>query len=317
MKQFVGRFCLWLLILLLLAVAVDVMITMGLKKVNTRKYAAWNDIYGDEINADLVVLGNSQAWCSYNTYVMDSMLNLNSYNLGIDGHSLQFQLIRYKIYRRFNPKPHTILLNICFFGTYNIMSDVQYEREQFFPYVNDTELMGLVAETKHLTWMDRHVPLYRYFGYREEVETGLASFFGKTEFTDDGLYKGYRGNDYSWETTEMLKDSLKSDIDEKQVRELENFAEDCCNEGIPLVFVKYPVCYPIVDRVSNLRVTDSIFDAIAKRYNVSVLDYYHADITKDRSNYYNYNHLNKKGSELFTKELCHDLDSVGLLAGMR
>ena len=164
--------------------------------------------------------------------------------------------------------------------------------------------------------MDRHVPLYRYFGYREEIETGLASFFGKTEFPDDGLYKGYRGNDYSWETSGMLQDSLKSVIDENQVLELENFAEDCRKEEIALVFVKYPVCYPIVERVSNLRVTDSIFDAIAKRNNVPVLDYYHADITKDSSNYYNYNHLNKKGSELFTKELCHDLDSLGILSGL-
>ena len=316
MKKFVGRFCLWLLILLLLAVGVDAMITVGLRKVDTRKYGVWNDIYKDEINADMVVLGNSQTWCSYNTYLMDSLLDLNSYNLGIDGHSLQFQLIRYKTYRRYNPKPKAVLLNVCYFGTFYIMSDEQYEREQFFPYVTDATLMSTVAETKHLTWFDRYLPLYRYFGYRDDIEMGMASFFGKREFPDGGLHKGFRGNDYSWETTGVLQDSLKSVIDENQVRELENFAEDCRKEGIALVFVKYPVCYPIVERVSNLRVTDSIFDAIAKRNNVSVLDYYHAAITKDRSNYYNYNHLNKKGSELFTKELCNDLDSLGILSGL-
>lgn len=316
MKKFLVRLVVWLLILIVVAVAVDAMVTTGLRKVGIRKYAVWNDIHKGSIDADLLVLGASQAWCSYNTYVMDSMLGLNSYNLGIDGHSLHFQLIRYKTYRRFNPKPKVVLLNACFFGTFYIMSDQQYEREQFFPYITDNELIELVTEAKHLTWMDRHVPLYRYFGYREEIETGLASFLGKTVFPDDGLYKGFRGNDYSWETTGMLQDSLKSVIDENQVRELEDFAEDCRKEGIALVFVKYPVCYPIVERVSNLRVTDSIFETIAKRYQVPVLDYYHADITQATSNYYNYNHLNKRGAELFTTELCHDLDSLGILSGL-
>ena len=316
MKKFLVRLGVWLLILIVVAVAVDAMVTTGLRKVGTRKYAVWNDIHKGSINADLLVVGPSQAWCSYDTYVLDSMLGLNSYNLGIDGHSLHFQLIRYETYRRFNSKPKVVLLNACFFGTFYIMSDEQYEREQFFPYVTDATLMSTVAETKHLTWFDRYLPLYRYFGYRDDIEMGMASFFGKREFPDGGLHKGFRGNDYSWETTEMLKDSLKSVIDENQVRELENFAGDCRNEGVALVFVKYPVCYPIVERVSNLRVTDSIFDAIAKRYQVPVLDYYHADITKDRSNYYNYNHLNKRGAELFTKELCHDLDSLGILSGL-
>ena len=115
MKKFLVRLGVWLLILVVVAVAVDAMVTTGLRKVDTRKYAVWNDIHKGGIDADLLVVGPSQAWCSYNTYVMDSMLGLNSYNLGIDGHSLHFQLIRYKTYRRFNPKPKEVLLNACFF----------------------------------------------------------------------------------------------------------------------------------------------------------------------------------------------------------
>ena len=318
MKKFLTRFAIWIVIAFVLALLADVMITVGLRKTAVRKYVVWNDIHRGDIDADLVVLGNSQAWCSYNTYIMDSMLNLNSYNLGIDGHSLEFQLIRYETYQRFNPCPKVVLLNVCFFGTFYIMSDEQYEREQFFPYMTDATLMETVAKKKHITWVDRYVPLYRYFGYRDEVEMGMSSFFGKTGFPDGDFHKGYRGNEYDWNSSGVLLDSvMSSSIDMRLAVDLDRFAKNCCKEDVKLVFVKYPICYPVVERVENLHQSDSIIEAISKKYNIPVLDYYYSDITKDATNYYNYTHLNKKGSELFTMELCHDLDSLAIVSGLQ
>ena len=312
MKRFVLRFLIWLVIAVLVAVIVDWMISSGLRKTDIRRYAAWNDIYSGKIDADLVVLGNSQAWCSYNTYVMDSMLGINTYNLGIDGHSLHYWLIRYDTYRRFNPKPKIILLNVCFAGTFTIMADEAYDREQFFPYINDKVLVSQVAKAKRITWIDRNAPLCRYFGYRNDVENGISAFFGKTDFQDGGMYKGFRGNDYAWSSNGVPRESYDS-VDMKLVDELERFAEECDRENIQLVFVKYPMCYPVVEHVRNLRESDSIFETVAGRYNMPILGYYYSDVTKDSTNYYNYSHLNRKGAEQFTVKLCRDLDSLEIL----
>ena len=186
MRQFIFRFIIWLLPVVVMALVADYVVSSGLRKTDIRRYAAWNDIYDGKIDADLVVLGNSQAWCSYNTYIMDTMLGVNTYNLGIDGHSLHYQLIRYDTYRRFCPKPKIVLLNVCYTGTFTIMADEAYDREQFFPYINDRVLISQVAKAKRITWIDRHVPLCRYFGYREDVENGVSSFFGKTVFQIKG-----------------------------------------------------------------------------------------------------------------------------------
>ena len=269
------------MILLLTSILVDWMVSSGLRKTDIRRYAVWNDIYGGEINADLVVLGNSQAWGSYNTFIMDSMLGLNTYNLGIDGHTLRYQLIRYETYRRFNPQPKVILLNVCFFGTFSIMADEAYDREQFFPYINDETLISQVAEAKHITWLDRHLPLYRYFGYREDFENGVSAFWGNSDFQDGGMHKGFRGNDNSW-SSEGIPEKVCDSID------------------------------PILEHVGNLRESDSIFETVAGRYNMPILDFYHSDISRDSTNYYNYSHLNSKGAELFTIELCRKLDSIGI-----
>ena len=311
MKKFIVRFLVWLLPVMAVAFLVDYMVSSGLRKTDIRRYAAWNDIYSGKIDADMVVLGNSQAWCSYNTYVMDSMLGLQTYNLGIDGHTLHYQLLRYETYRRFYPKPKVILLNVCFAGTFATMSDAAYDREQFFPYINDDVLIKQVAKEKRITWIDRHVPLCRYFGYRDDVENGVAAFFGKKSFFDGGMYKGFRGNNYPW-SSDGIPEEMCATVDMKSVEELERFAEDCFRENVKLVFVKYPVCYPLAFKVRNLSESDSIFEAIGKEYNIPVLEYYYSDVTYDSTNYYNYTHLNKKGAALFTTELCHDLDSIGI-----
>ena len=129
------------------------------------------------------------------------------------------------------------------------------------------------------------------------------------------MHKGFRGNDNSW-SSEGIPEKVCDSIDMKLVDELERFAENCDREKIKLVFVKYPMCYPIVERVSNLNVSDSIIETIADRYSIPVLDYYYSDITKDTTNYYNFGHLNKKGSKLFTNDLCLDLDSLGIFKGI-
>ena len=311
MKKFLVRFLIWFTILFLASILVDWIVSSGLRKTDIRRYAVWNDIYGSEIDADLVVIGNSQAWCSYNTFIMDSMLGYNTYNLGIDGHSLHFQLIRYETYRRFNPKPKVILLNVCYFGTFSIMADEAYDREQFFPYIDDRALISQVAETKHITWLDRYVPLCRYFGYQKELKNGMSAFFGNKDFQDGGMHKGFRGNDYSWSSKGIPKE-LSDSHDMRLVDELERFAGECDREKIKLVFVKYPMCYPVLEHIRNLRECDSIFETIAAKYNMPILDFYYSDITKDSTNYYNYGHLNRKGAKLFTIELCRELDSIGI-----
>lgn len=312
MKRFIRNCLLWSVGLLFLAVLLDGMITIGLRRVDTRKYSVWNDIFGTAINADAVIIGSSRAWCAYDTRIIDSLLRCNSYNLGIDGHPIDFQLIRYKTYRRFNPSPKIILINADFLSTLHNSAESLYEREQFFPYIHDKELINLVADEKHITLLERYLPLYRYFGYREDVETGIASFWGKKEFTDGGMYKGYRGNEYVWDEGQVInRDTvLHAQVVNDAVEMLDGFVADVTATGIEVIFVKSPVYHPLIDKFSNISETDSVFSAIADKYNVPVLDYYNCEIAEDSTFFYNPSHLNKKGAEWFTRKLCADINSL-------
>ncbi len=319
MKKFLVRFLVWLSIPLVSAYVIDYMVSSGLRKTDLRKYAVWNDIYGKKINADVVVIGSSRAWCGYNTYILDSLLHCNSYNLGVDGHNFEMQNIRYSTYRRFNKRPKVLIVNADYVSTLGVTADPRYEREQFFPYIWDDSLISAVRRMKDISFGDRYMPLLRYFGYRNELEDGISSFFGETVFDDGGIYKGYRGNDYLWQPKEQLNKDSQIGVcevsDLKKAEELGTFVREACEEGVKVVLVKSPVCSSFY-QISDTHVSDSVFEGIADRCQVAVLNYYMSDVSKDSTNFYNYTHLNKKGSELFTRELCHDLDSLGVLADL-
>lgn len=315
MKKFLITFLVWLSIPLALAYATDYMITTGLRKSDLRKYAVWNDIYQGEMNPDVMAIGSSRVWCGYNTYIMDSLLKCDSYDLALVGHNFDFQSIMYDTYRRFNSKPKVILVNTDFLSTLGITSDKGYEREQFFPYIKDNTLISQVKDVKQISLLDRYLPLVRYFGYREEFEEGLESFFGRTTFQDGGMHKGYRDNNSQWERGDVLpKDTLVfTPFSPDVCGTLELFTKHSCEEGIQLVFVKSPVYLPLRDKFANIHQSDSAFESIANRYDIPILDYYFSSVCEDTTNFYSPGHLNQKGARAFTIELCHDLDSMGII----
>ena len=306
MDLFLRKILLFILLLTPIAFGVDYMISKGLRNTNIRKYSTWNDIYNKKLNSDLLVIGSSRAWSGYSTYILDSVLNLNSYNIGIDGHTLDFQILRYNKYLQFNKKPKIILLNIDFFSTFGEVSDYRYEREQFFPYQYlDYSLISQVSEVKNISFLERTIPLIRYFGYKSEIEKGISSFFGKKGFSDEGLYKGYRGNDYKWQYEKDTLKSINANLSNSDA--LENFIIETKKNDIKLIFVKAPFYFPVYNIVTNLDESNNLFESIAFKHDIIILDYYNSIISKDKNYFYNYTHLNKKGAEEFSKLLANDL----------
>jgi len=48
-------------------------------------------------------------------------------------------------------------------------------------------------------------------------------------------------------------------------------------------------------------------------YGISLLDYSSVAWAADSTFFYNANHINLRGSELFSADLAHDLDSLGMI----
>lgn len=309
MKRFLQKIAVFTLIVLFFATIIDVVISKGLRKTDIRMYQAWNDIYSFNIDADLIVMGSSRAWAQYNTYILDSVLQLNTYNIGIDGHPFDFQYVKYKTFRRYNKKPKYIVQNIDLSALNRTLDG--YEREQFFPYIMDRELISEIKKVKKINWFERHMPLQRYYGYRELVENGFLAYWGKQVFFDGGMHKGFRGNNYQWDRSKL--DSLKFvqfEVDDHTLELFEEYLETARQENITVILVSAPVYYEAMEKLTNRSEMEQLYQDIAHKYDALLLDYTNDPICFDTIYFYNAMHLNTYGAEKFTEKLAEDLSKL-------
>jgi lysophospholipase L1-like esterase len=95
--------------------------------------------------------------------------------------------------------------------------------------------------------------------------------------------------------------------------EFSKFCEEIKSDSIEMCFVYAPVYLEATYKLVNKNDMYEAYQTIASKYNIPILDYNYHSISYDSTNFYNATHLNKKGSILFSTQLAHDLDSLGIL----
>lgn len=310
MKQFLLRLNIFLLIVFAGAWTIDCIISYRLRHNENRMFAAWNHIYRDSVNYDLLISGGSCAWAHYATQFIDSILGANSFNLGIDGSSIDRQILKYEKFSSIHGKPKMLIQNIDL-GT--LAFTYGYEREQFFPYFfYDRDLMQKFDQYENFTIAEKYLPCYRYLGYDEVWLEALFRDNKKHFF--EYLTKGYCGRDYSWDGSVLATmDSLSFGYDTAALSLFTDFIENELSAGVEVLLVFSPIYQEVQDKLANLDEMYALYDSIANLYSLPILNYHTIDFKGDTSYFYNGTHLNRIGAELFTTRLAHDIDSLGLL----
>ncbi|GHT05792.1 hypothetical protein AGMMS49525_13470 [Bacteroidia bacterium] len=134
MKAFLIKVLFFTTLLLIGAFAVDFTLEKGLRKSRAGDFSDWNDIFDSNINSDVIVLGNSRAPCGFSPQILDSVLCVNSYNLGMVAHPFSMQYVRFKVFEKYNKKPRVIIQNIDFF---TLAQGHPMHKEQFLPYLHE------------------------------------------------------------------------------------------------------------------------------------------------------------------------------------
>ncbi len=300
-----------ILLAILGAVGYDAHITRQFTKLQSSPFANWNDILYHKLENDLLIFGSSRAYVQFDPAILDSILHINSYNLGCNGRQISSQLMKYRIYRQEQKsKPKTILVELSAnaFCTYK-----NYQPIQFIPYLHNRNVWKEVYERQNLSWKDRYIPCYRYRDYKEEVRCLQRgkSYYQKPH---NKCYKGYCGIHKQWNKSSFNPEMRLSYYHEPTViQEFKDFLQQCHEEQIQVIFVLSPLYIGATRNTRNLQWMHQLFENLAAPYQISILDYTEDPLCSDTTNFYNYAHLNHKGATLFTTKLAHDLDSLQLL----
>lgn len=307
MKQFLKIVGIVAVLLYGLNLGLDYAISYKLQHSADSRYIGWSKIINEQLDADLVILGNSRAWVQYDPAILDSILHINSFNMGIDGSGFNRQILRYEVYNRYQAKmPRWIVMNIDYFSA----SDwtIGYEREQFFPFMWNPAARKEIENVEPMSWGERYIPVYRYVTYK-----GLYSVVHETPW-DAKTNKGYMGRESAWATEAYdALDSYPLKFDKRTKEAFEQFLAERKKEGIQVIFCYAPIYIGFTNKVENLDEFFACYKSYAERYDIPILDYTYHELSKDTAYFYNASHLNKTGAEIFSTQLAHDLDSLKLI----
>jgi hypothetical protein len=309
MKRFIRNVTVFFLLTLLLAFAEDAFLSGVLKRSKAGENSVWYDLYNGRINSKVVIYGASRAWVHFDPEIIQDSLHLSAYNLGIDGHNFWLQYFRHKILFEYNTRPKLIIQSVEA-ATLSKRPDL-YNQEQFLPYMlNNSEMEEATRSYEGFTFFDYHIPMLRYYGHFEELKRAFLLFTKPSSNIPDRI-RGYKGQDISWnDDFEKARKKMKSMIikpDTATIRLFENFLQECVGKGIKVILVYSPEYIEgqmfTLDRARIV----NLYKGFADKYKIPFYDYSNDSISFQKKYFYNSQHMNKEGAELFTKKLVSDI----------
>lgn len=305
MRKFLVKNIIIIIIILIPFYIADYYKTKEYRSNNYYPFSTWNDIVDGKINSDLLILGSSRAWVQYNPMILDSLLNVSSYNLGCDGELLYPELQCYEITRAYNPAPKYVLLDI-FFNSLTVELTTPRCKFIYTPYIYKPKFRKIVRKNANLSIPYLFFPYYRY----NECSGDKMVFMDPAEKP----IKGFSPKEAKWDGKNMQRlDTVQYYRETKAISLLEDFLKKSKKDNVSIILIHSPFERRGFEKIQDHEEMINLFRSIAERNGVPFLDYTEDPICYDTLNFYNAMHLNAHGADLFSLKLAHDLDSLGLI----
>lgn len=307
MKKFLLKCLCFFFSLLILGFLWDTVASHILRNSENVRYKRWESLY-QPIEADLLIVGNSRAANHVDPFKLDSIFQINTYNLGISGGPIEFSDAAWKLYRSHNKKiPRVVLCNVDFLwlGDYKL----SYPKEDYLLYLHDSCFLEIVKDINN-SLAELYIPGVKYMGRMAFVFDNLR----KTKENSNesrGIFfrKGAILLDQEYRPLNFLPASCHFTRSEKRINLFNQFIDECRLENIPVILFLSPIQEAAYKDLSGIDDSFALIDSLARSQNLPVLDYTDYMIA-DSSLFWDPAHLNKKGVELFSVRLAHDVDSL-------
>lgn len=289
----------------------------GLKKMDESIYADWNKILGGQLNSELLILGSSRGYVSYDPRIIQKTTGLSSFNLSINAGSYNLQGIKFESYLVKNRHPKVIIQNIDL--THFSKSNYIPEEFQFLPYLDNKKLTKeLSAINPDYRW-NHYIPLFKYNNYKSFLIKGLGSLFRK-EYSILPTNNGFAPKNLLFKKDEhnlrrlraMSLDTTNIQSHKEKLAIAREFLYKYKTDSVKIFLVWAPEYIERLDIISSILtpVKDDIVQMVSNMPGVYFLDFSEDPINLKKEYFYDTFHLNEKGATLFTTKLSIEIDSI-------
>ncbi|MBR1503019.1 MAG: hypothetical protein IJ618_03935 [Prevotella sp.] len=269
----------------------DFALSAIIQRSSHRETESWYDLMHSQIDADVVIMGNSRAWIQISPIILDSILGVETYNLGMDGSCANRQIHKYHLFRKYNRKPRMIIQNI---DAWSLGYNTGYEKEQLYPYFWNWDMRNEFFESEPFTFWEKYVPVYRFRSFMP-LRRGPKC-----------LTKGYQGMEKPWDGSVFDKvKRITFTPNDTTIKMFDKYLAEAKSEGITVVLVFTPQYIGATRKTTNQDYMHEWYKRLANRYDFPVMDYTYMDISYDTAYFYNAMHLNRRGAEIFSDSLAN------------
>ncbi|WP_298495562.1 hypothetical protein [uncultured Algibacter sp.] len=321
MKKYIFNTSLFALQILFLMFVTDYFISYNLKKNHQSpgEIEVWNDIYDENIDVDIAIYGSSRAWVHIDPSVLEDSLHLKAYNFGIDGHNFWLQYLRHKEYIKHNNLPKTILLSLDVFSLQK--RENLYGLDQFLPYMLwNKNIIKYTSSYNGFTFKDYYLPLLRYHGEIRKIQKTI-SLEQNEDIDITYRQNGFRGMEKEWNNdlskAKLKMSQYKIDLDSTSINLFNQFLTECKENNIEVILVYTPEFIDGQKFVENRDEIIEIYKDFTIKHKLLFLDYSNHELSYKKEYFYNSLHLNKKGADIFTKELSFEIKTKEHINGYK
>jgi dimeric dUTPase (all-alpha-NTP-PPase superfamily) len=284
------------------------LVDRGVKYSGDEEFKKVNKIMTERIDPDIIAFGSSVGEKSFNSNIVSARTGLVSYNCCIDGTNFEQYKGLIEEYNKYSSKKSIVLLFESYFSLQQLQGISGIER--FCAYLDNPRVYGdLAGIDPGLTWKSRYIPLYKNtvvdHTYYIAAFNGWRSYLLHRKAQDQ--LQGFLPKYSNWEAdqdaviTNMR--AFRITIDKKVVSDYVNTIRMLRRQGRQVVIVLPPVYERLYLEKTDFNPLRTTLDSVARVTGCTFMDFSVSAISHDKEYFYNTNHLNFKGSHLFSEQL--------------
>ncbi len=311
MKNFLIKMLIFTLIFFAICIGIHFLFLKGFRLQNN----TWNNLFDGKINADIIILGSSRALEHFDCIKIEEFLqNKSVYNLGMNGVHIELQLPFFQSYLKHNKKPDLLIIPLDIFS-FSPRKEPN-NPVQYCPYLYQENLYNNLILIYPLFKKLKYIPLYGLFldatEYRKNVINGFLQACHLIPSSDtESRIKGYLPKNLEWDSRfdEFKQEhphGISYKIDKSSVKYHSQLLDICKANNISAILVYPPEYYENKNLTLNRTEIFDKFNELATQYNIPFWDYSDLPITRDTSYFFNSQHMNIHGVEVFMDQFIKD-----------
>jgi len=288
---------------------VNVLLEYSIKKQNEDIFGKLQEIFSGNENYDALFLGSSRVLVHINPSIMDSVLHVNSYNLGLDAMSVvEFNFI-VNAWLEKHPAPKLLVMNLD--RKTLLVNDTTeiFDYPLYFPYLKNKSVSAALNEFEPdvpvLSFMPFLKPAY-YDDFKKYVAVKALFHIRHPEKI---LYKGFEPTYLEWGGEEIrMRDRAAWSPKGREL--LKNILDLCRQKNIVPVLVLAPQTKEFTRSIENFDEYKAHLRSFSESNGVYFFDYSGLITGQNKKYFYNHSHLKPEGAGIYSLQLADDLKKV-------